>query len=182
MKRSILVLAMLASFAGAASAAEGTPSYNYVDATYVKIDDLSDGWGLRGGAKFGDSNFYGDASYTRQDVKDWDVSYNLSTATLGYAHPLSVTTHLNAEIGYQYISADGNSADGYRAGLGVRHAFNDKFEGLVRANHYFGGDLEGDTTGTIGATYKFTPIIGAVAEVEFADGGQTYLAGVRFSF
>lgn len=184
MKRSILAAAMLASiaFAGAASAAEDTPTYNYVDAGYVKIDDLSDGWGLRGGLKFGDTNFYGNASYSRQEIKDWDVNYNLTNVNVGYAHPLATATHLNAEVGYQYLSADGNSADGYRAGVGVRHAFNDTFEGLVRANHYFAGDTESDTTGTVGAALNFSPSFGAVAEVEFGNGGQTYMVGARYRF
>lgn len=181
MKRSILLAAMALAFSGAAVAADG-PAYNYVDAGYTKVADLSDGWGVRGGLKFGESNFYGKAAYSRQKVDNWNVDYNLADVAVGYAHRFTPLTHLNAEVGYQRVSAEGESADGYRAAVGVRHAFSPRFEGLVRANHYFGGDLDSDTTGTVGGAFYFTQNIGGVAEVEFGDGGETYMVGLRYAF
>lgn len=183
MKRSILLVALTAalSFSSIASAAT-PPSYDYVDLAWHKVDGLSDGPAIRGGLMFGESNFYGNATYSRQDVNDWDVKYNLFQGNVGYAHPFNESTNLNAEVGYQRVSAEGEHVDGYRAGLGVVHAFNEHFEGMVRANHYFGGDLESDTTGTIGLNANFNQNWGVTSEVEFADGGETYLLGVRYNF
>lgn len=182
MKKIALTLAILAGMTAVGTASAATPDYNYVDAGYVKVDNLSDGWGLRGGAMIGDSNFYVNAAYSRQEINHWGVHYNLSNINVGFAHPFTEATHLNAELGYENISAGGGSADGFRAGLGVRHAFNDKVEGLLRVNHYFGHDLSDDTTGTAGVTVKFDHHWGLVGEVEFGDGGETYLVGARYAF
>ena len=182
MKRSILLATLTAALAVSSVASAATPDYNYVDLGWQKVDSLSDGPAIRGGLQFGQSNFYGNAAYSRQEVNDWDVKYNLALVNIGYAHRFTEATHLNAEVGYERVSAEGESADGYRAGLGVVHAFNDHFQGLVRANHYFGGDLESDTTGTVGLTAKFTQNWGLTGEVEFADGGETYFLGARYSF
>jgi len=181
MKRSILFAAIAAlAITGTASAAE--IDYNYVDLGYYKVDDASDGPAIRGGLRFGESNFYGNAAYTRQNIDGWDVKYNLGQINVGYAHGLAAATDLQVELGYQRASAEGESIDGYRGAVGVAHAFNDNFHGFIRANHYFGGDLESDTTGTLGALAKFNQNWGVTGEVEFADGGNTYLAAVRYSF
>ena len=38
------------------------------------------------------------------------------------------------------------------------------------------------STGTVGLTAKFTQNWGLTGEVEFADGGETYFLGARYSF
>ena len=52
----------------------------------------------------------------------------------------------------------------------------------LQANYTDGSDFDGDFSGTIGAQYKFTQTWGMTGEVEFADGGETYLVGLRASF
>ena len=58
----------------------------------------------------------------------------------------------------------------------------ENFEGLVKLNYLDGNNTDGDFTGTLGAQFKFSDTWGVTGEVEFADGGQTYLVGVRASF
>lgn len=181
MTRSIL-LAALASLAFAGTASAGDIDYNYVEGGYYKLDNASSGPVVRGGIRFADSGFYGNASYSRQELDGWGVKFDLTNVNLGYAYTFAPRTDLQAEVGYQRAAVQGASVDGNRASLGVAHAFNPHFQGFVRANHYFGGDLESDTTGTLGATGKFTQNWGLTGEVEFADGGTTYLATVRYAF
>jgi hypothetical protein len=181
MKRSIMTLA-LAALALSGTAVAGDIDYNYVEGGYYKLDDASKGPVLRAGVRFADSGFYGNAGYSRQELDGWGVKFNLTNINLGYAYNFAPRTDLQAELGYQRASVSGGSVDGNRASIGVAHAFNPHFQGFVRANHYFGGDLESDTTGTLGATGKFTQNWGLTGEVEFGDGGNTYLATVRYAF
>ena len=60
--------------------------------------------------------------------------------------------------------------------LGISTATANKFEekGATTSSNNF--------TGTIGAQYKFGQTWGLVGEVEFADGGEVYLLGLRASF
>ena len=182
MKRSLLALALVALLPLSAQA-DDKLSYSYVEGNYVNIDGDADGYGVRGSIEFGDSNFYGFGSYNMVETDDFNIDIDFTDIGLGYAYGLSDNADLISEIAYVNADVDGlGNADGYRASVGIRGSFSDKFEGLVKANYIDGNDVDGDFSGTVGAQYKFTQTWGVTGEVEFADGGETYLVGLRASF
>ena len=182
MKRSLIALALVAMLPLSAQASDQL-SYTYVEADYVNVDSDADGFGVRGAFEFGDSGFYGLAGYNTLEVDGINIDVDNFEIGFGYAHGLTDRMDLIAEAAYlntdvQYFG----DVDGYRASIGLRGAFSDKFEGLVKANYVDGDDFDGDFSGTLGAQYKFTQTWGLVGEVEFADNVETYTVGVRASF
>lgn len=180
MTRSLIALALAAAFSMSASASE--ISYTYVEGGYVNLDGDADGFGLRGSLNFGDSNFYGFAGYSQVEIDGTSFDIDATNIGFGYHHALSERAHLLAELSYVNADAGIVDADGYRASVGVRGAFSDNVEGVLKANYTDGNDLDGDFSGTAGLLVKFNPTWGGFAEVEAADGGETYMVGVRASF
>lgn len=188
MKRSLLALALVAVLPFAAQA-DDKLSYTYVEGTYLNTqadgDIDADGFGVRGSFEFGDSGFYALGGYNQVEIDDVNVDVDNFEIGVGYGLGLSDNVDLISELAYINSDIDDVAIDeleAYRASVGLRGSFTDKFEGLVKANYIDGGDLDGDFSGTIGAQYKFTQTWGLTGEVEFGDGGETYLVGVRASF
>lgn len=186
MKRSLLALALVAIVPFAAQA-DDKLSYTYVEGNYLNTqadgDIDADGFGVRGSFEFGDSGFYGLGSYSRAEVDGVNVDVDNYEIGVGYGLGLSDNLDLISELAYVNSDIEGfGDVDGYRASVGLRGSFNDKFEGLIKANYIDGSDLDGDFSGTVGAQYKFTQTWGLTGEVEFGDGGETYLVGLRASF
>jgi opacity protein-like surface antigen len=154
MKRAFFALALAAALPMSAQAAER--SYSYVELDYVNVDSDADGFGVRGSVNFGESNFYGLGSYTTVEVDNTNIDVDGFEIGAGYHHALTDNADLIAEVAYQNVEVAGFDADGYRVSGGFR--------------------------GNLGAQYKFSDTWGVTGEVEFADGGQSYLVGVRASF
>jgi Ax21 family sulfation-dependent quorum factor len=187
MKRALFALALAAVLPMSAQASE--LSYSFVELDYVNVNFDSgadaDGFGLRGAYNFGDSGFYGLAGYTDVNVDDIDFTdFDISFYEIGagYHYGISENTDLIAELAYQNAESSGSDVDGYRLSGGFRGNLADSFEGLVKVNYLDGENVDGDFSGTLGAQYKFNETWGMTGEVEFADGGETYLVGVRASF
>ena len=186
MKRSLLALALVAIVPFAAQA-DDKLSYTYVEGNYVGVNADggidADGFGVRGAFEFGDSGFYGLGGYRMIEIDDVNVDVDNLEIGVGYGHGLSDNLDLISELAYtNYDVEDLGDLDGYRASVGLRGSFTDKFEGLVKANYLDGSDVDGDFSGTVGAQYKFTETWGLTGEVEFGDDGETYLVGLRASF
>ncbi len=180
MKRAFFALALAAALPMSAQAAER--SYSYVELDYVNVDGDADGYGLRGSVNFGESNFYGLAGYTSVEVDNTNVDIDGYEIGVGYHHELTDNADLIAEVAYQNVEVFGFDADGYRVSGGFRGNLSDSFEGLFKLNYLDGDGSDGDFTGTLGAQYKFNETWGVTGEVEFAEGGESYLLGVRASF
>ena len=181
MKRSLIALALVAMLPLAAQA-DDKLSYTYVDLGYVNVDGDADGYGIRGSVEFGDSGFYGLGGWRTVEIDGTNIDVDQWELGVGYAHGLSDNLDLLAEAAYTEAEVFGFDTDGYRASVGLRGSFSENFEGLIKANYVDGDDVDGDFTGTIGAQYKFGQTWGLVGEVEFADGGEVYLLGLRASF
>ncbi|GIX34282.1 MAG: hypothetical protein KatS3mg126_0061 [Lysobacteraceae bacterium] len=182
MNRPLIALALLALLPLAAKA-DDRLSYTYVEAGYVNADGDADGFGLRGSVSFGASGMYGFAGYSEVEIDNTNIDVGLTRLGIGYAHGLSDSLDLISELAYLNADADGaSSIDGYGISVGLRGSLGENFEGLVKANYTDGDGLDGDFTGTIGGQYKFNRTWGLVGEVEFGNGDQTYLLGVRASF
>lgn len=180
MKRALFALALAAALPMSAQAAER--SYSYIELDYVNVDSDADGLGVRGAINFGDSNFYGLAGYNTVEVDNTNVDVDFYEIGAGYHHTLNDKADFIAEVAYQNAEVFGFDVDGYRVSGGFRGNFSDNFEGLAKLNYIDGSDLDGDFSGTLGAQYKFGDVWGLTGEVEFAEGGETYLVGVRASF
>ena len=157
-------------------------SYSYVELDYINVDGDADGLGLRGSLGFGDSNFYGLAGYSTVEIDNTSIDVDAYEIGVGYYHPASDKADMIAELAYQNVEVLNFNADGYRVSGGFRGQLADNFEGLVKLNYVDGSDFNGDFTGTLGAQFKFNATWGITGEVEFADGGQSYLVGARASF
>ncbi len=182
MKRSLIALS-LAALLPLSAQADDKLSYTYVEADYINVDGDADGFGVRGSFEFGQSGFYGFGGYNTVEIDNTSIDVDSYDLGIGYAHGISDNADLIAELAYLNSDVDGlGDADGYRASVGLRGSFSENFEGLVKANYVDGDEFDGDFSGTIGAQYKFNQTWGLVGEVEFADGGESYLFGVRASF
>ena len=186
MKRSLIALS-LAALLPLSAQADDKLSYTYVEGGYINIDADggvgADGFGVRGSFEFGDSGFYGFGHYNQVEIDDINVDLDNTEIGLGYAHGISNNADLISELAWNNVDVDGaGSIDGYRASVGVRGSFSENFEGLIKANYLDGDNADGDFTATLGAQYKFTQTWGITGEVEFGDGGETYMIGLRASF
>lgn len=185
MKRSLIALS-LAALLPLSAQADDKLSYTWVEADYINVDGDADGFGVRGSLEFGQSGFYGFGGFNTVEIDNSivaDVDVDSFDIGLGYAHGLSENADLLAEIAYLNADYDGfGDLDGYRASVGVRGSFSPNFEGLLKANYTDSDDFDGDFSATAGLQYKFSPTWGLVGEVEFADGGESYLVGLRASF
>lgn len=198
MKKQLALALALAALPLTALAAE--PNYTYVEAGWARLNVDADGIGdvdfdgfqVRGSVEAGkDFHFFGSYGSTTNDDAGIDVDVDELQLGVGYHYPLgNGSTDLIAEVGYlrQEIDAgdfvDGK-ADGYRASVGFRSAFNDRFEGYVKGS-YSGGDFDG-FSGLVGAQVKFNQTWGLVGEIEAGeidDGvdATKYLVGIRASF
>ena len=182
MKRSLIALA-LASLLPLSAQADDKLSYTYIEGNYVDVNGDADGFGLRGSFEFGQSNFYGFGSWQNVEVDNTSIDVDFFDVGVGYAHGISPNAALISELAYIKADAGGGAdADGYRASVGLRGSFSDSVEGLIKANYTDGSDFDGDFSGTAGLQWKFTQTWGLTGEIEFADGGETYLVGLRASF
>lgn len=105
MKKSLLVLTILASLPFAASAADGL-SYNYLEGGYAKTDLQNpdyDGWALKGSVSVA-KNFHVFGDYSGQEM-DYSylagkIDFDQWRLGVGYNHELSQRVDLLARVAY----------------------------------------------------------------------------------
>lgn len=181
MKRSIFALALAAALPLSAQASE--LSYTYIEGDYVNVDSDADGVAVRGSFNFGTSDFYGFGSYGNLNIDNSSFDIDALELGFGYHYALNDKSHLIAEAAYTNIDTDVDSHDGFRTSVGVRTAFTDKVEGILKANYSDAEDFGGDFSGTAGLLVKLNDTWGINGEVEFAEHNvQTYTVGIRASF
>jgi opacity protein-like surface antigen len=177
----------------AAPALAETPSYNFVQATYVEVDvdlglgsDLDgDGFGVGGAFEIGD-NFFGFASY--QDAS-FDFGADFSTLTIGFGYHTGLTdnTSFFFRVGYAdaEISASGFGSEdesGYAAGLGVRSQVSDLVELELEVAYVDLGDGADDTAVGGGIWFDVTDSLALGLNVSAGDDVTSYGGGLRFYF
>ena len=175
MKNTLIALALAAALPLSANAAER--GYSYVEGFYTDAGNSIDGFGARGSVQFADTSFYALGDFRNYSGRGGNA--DLWELGLGYALNLSDNLDLIAEGAY----VDLESLDGYRLSTGLRGNFTPNIEGVLKANYRnIDGAEDGDFTGTAGLQYRFSPTWGVTGEVEFGQGDQIYLVGVRASF
>ena len=120
-----------------------------------------------------------------------------SLIALALASLLPLSAQADDKLSYTYVEADYVNVDSDADGFGFRGSFEFGESGFygfggyntveidgtsIDVDTYDRSDFSGDFSGTIGGQYKFGQTWGVVGEVEFADGGETYLLGLRASF
>lgn len=207
MKKMLALALALAAAPFAASAAE--LSYTFVEGGYNKIhvDDADfdnpelDGGYIRGSYDLGSGvNVIGGIARASEDFAlapglDLDLDLTQYELGLGYHQSLSERVDFIGELAWTRVDldveaggiSDDESVKGGRGAIGVRGAFNDVVEGLLKVNYYDGGDFEGGFTGVLGAQFRINPTWGITAEVEhgellLSDEDTRYMVGVRASF
>lgn len=182
MKRSLIALS-LAALLPLAAQADDKLSYTYIEADYVNVDSDADGFGVRGSFEFGNSGFYGFGAYNWLETDVGSLDFETTELGFGYAHGLNDNLDLIGEAAWKNVDVDNfGDVDGWRASVGVRGSFSRNFEGLFKVNYVDYDNVDSDVTGTVGVQYKFNQTWGITGEVEFGDGAETYLVGVRASF
>lgn len=198
MKRALLGLALAAVLPVSAQAADESNSnsglsYNYIQAQYINADFLgedADGFALAGSFGFSD-NWYGSANYRQIDENG--ASLDLTDINIGWHHALSDKADFLAEVGYARLGAEldgfgSDSADGYRAAIGIRGMMAANFEGQIKGSWTKINDLGGDGEfgATVQATYHFNPTWGLTGSYEHLsildEDANVWGLGVRASF
>jgi hypothetical protein len=207
MNKTLALALALAAAPFAAPAAE--LSYTFVEGGYNKlhVDDADldnpelDGGYLRGSFDLGSGvNLIGGIARASEDFAlapgvELDVDLTQYELGLGYHQSLSERVDFIGELAWTRVDLDveagGMSEDdnvkGGRAAIGVRGAFSDALEGLLKVNYYDGGDFEGGFSGVLGAQFRINPSWGITAEIEhgelvLSDEDTRYMVGVRASF
>lgn len=183
---SFLSLALAAAFAVPSVASASDLSYTHVELGYQHIDTDAnvdaDGTYVRGSYEIQDSGVYVHGSYAHLSNDVIDIKPRHSSLGLGYHHPLTSRMDGLVEASYQHTDTRIEDISGWRFSAGVRGLLADQWEALAKVNHYDGVDYAGDTTGTVGLQYRFTPRWGLAAEVEFDGDHEIYQVGLRASF
>jgi Ax21 family sulfation-dependent quorum factor len=180
MKRSLLALALSAVLPMSAQAAN--VSYSSLELDYVNIDSDANGLALRGSVSLGETNLYGFGAYSKAEINSTNVKIDNAEIGLGYHHELNSNTDLLVEAAFQRADAGAIAVNGYRVSGGVRALLTDDFEGLAKLNYEDTNNSKGDFSATLGGQYKFSETWGVNAEVEFANGGHSFLLGLRANF
>jgi Ax21 family sulfation-dependent quorum factor len=188
MRNTLIALALAAALPMAVHA--DTRSYTWVEAGYVNAGDVdTDGFAVRGSYAFGDTGFYalGGIGRLSTDTVIGDVDSTVLELGGGYALDLTEHTDLIAELAWQHAEAEAHGitadSDAYRLSVGTRVGFNANVEGLARVNYVDGGDIDANTTGTLGLLVKLDRSWGINGEIEFdGEGNEAYTLGLRASF
>jgi hypothetical protein len=189
--------------APAAHAAEAL-SYTYVEASYVDLEiDAGDGidvggngFGFNGSVAFGDTGFYGLAAYdTAGDEFDGiDVDINRITAGVGYAIKVDERLHALGEIAYvdYELEASGfgesasDSADGYRASVGLRGLMADNIEGVAKVGYTrveeSGFRVLDGAVGELAVRWHIDSAWSAGLSTEFGEDVTSYKLGLRLQW
>ena len=187
MKRSLLLLAVLAATPFAASAADGI-SWNYVQGGYVATDPNhsgldADGFGLDGSVAIHE-NFHLFGGWQNQEFDDTNFDFDQYRFGVGYNHAIAPKIDLVTRVAYEKLDAGPNlDVDGYSTEVGVRGAANDMFEGYAMAGWEDFERVDGDFYGKVGAQVKFNPNWGLAGDIKFIEGGdKQYFIGPRFTW
>lgn len=225
MKKTLIVASLLAGFAFAGAASASSLSYNYVEAGYshTSVDDGIDtnGIGVKGSWSLsrnfqvigGFSGAEGDEYGVEQDIRNWHLGF-------GYAYPIGSSTALHIRGYYDHSENDVTldefdglgrlkgklEAQSTVAELGLRHAFNSRFEGWVYGGFtkidsfklkdvsVDGSSIDADTNltsnlsddestyGRVGGLFKINRTWGVGGEVKANKDFTSYTVGVRASF
>jgi hypothetical protein len=197
MKKQLLAAAILCAASFGAFAAE--PSYTYVQAGASRnnldlgtsIDSMDfDGWHVAGSYEFA-KDFHAFGGYEQTKNDDF-IDIDLDQAQLGLGWHPSIADNADAIVELSYIHqkvkasafgvSDSENADGYKASVGFRAAFNDVLVGSIKANYTDSNEGGSEFSPSFGLEARFNPTWSLVGEAEVGREVKHYIVGVRASF
>ena len=195
MKNNLLKVCVIAAAVSSAAARAESPSWTYIDASYVSSDLNAaepEGLELRGSYKINDL-FFVDGSYTDQDddisTAFGDVDIELSNFDLGVGarYGLSETTDVYGRVAWQNwdIETDFDDEDenGYSAAVGVRSLVWEGLELNAEAGYIDVGDfIDGEFFFEVGGIYNLANGFGLGVSYGEIDDLETWKATIRYSF
>ncbi|MDT8408403.1 MAG: hypothetical protein RQ741_02270 [Wenzhouxiangellaceae bacterium] len=155
--------------------------YPNVDIDLGSFSETETGFNVRASADLA-GGLYLQGAWDHWEIGRFDVDTDLYKIGLGYRFDLDTNTDLFFEGSYAAIEVGSADEDGFRGDVGLRHGFNESFEGRI-----FGGlQTDGsDTDGIVGADllYKFQRNFGVSVGVEsFEFDLNIFRANLRLSF
>ncbi len=160
-------------------------SYSYLQAGVTRID--VDEGGSENGYSFAGSGALNENWHIAGEYTSYDVDFGLLSDSvdawnvgLGYNMGIADSTDFVARLSYEKLESSVFDANGYGIEVGVRHAFNENFEGGASLKHVDIED-EGDTGVELYGQYKFGTW-GIVGSLGFNNDGNEVFIGPRLSF
>jgi hypothetical protein len=195
-KKALFSFATIAALSPTLALAD-QPSYNYVDAGYLRLDldDISldpTGYFVRGSIEAGENWFF-KAGYGTADDSSSFVDVEADEYNVGVGYKKALGENSSFHIALDYINAEAEaknnfggkaSADenGYGVTLGVRGMVSESFELNGGIGYADVGDEDGLGLG-VGAVWYLTEGFGILAEASADDdSNRQYMVGVRLSF
>jgi len=166
-----------------------TPSYSYVQASYVDVsvdlgggfDADGDGFGVAGSVAINDQ-WHIFADYSSADLESV-LDLDLTTIGAGYRHGISDTTNVFAELGYAKVDVQFAGDDsGLSARVGIRSMINSNLEVYGSVGTLDFDDVDWGAEFGAGAWYTVSGNFALGADVRFSDDVTRFGLGVRLYF
>jgi len=191
MKKLLLSTLCIAGFSSGTAFAEQAPKWDFVQASYMKVDiDDTDiepsGLAIDGSALVGQDIFVmGTYAALSDDIFGTDIDFNTMSLGLGYKHSVNNTTDVYGVLSYEYaeVEADGDDIDDSGFGLtaGVRSMVTDQVE-LSGVISYIDIADDSETSFGVGADYFFTPEFSVGVAFSTSSDASTTAINARYSF
>jgi len=176
---------------GSAVALADSPSYSYIQASYVDIDvdfgggiDGSadgDGFGVGGSVELND-NWHIFADYMSTELESV-LDVDITTIGGGYRRGISDTTDVFAELGYAKIDLQGFGDDsGLTARVGIRSMISSSLEVYGSVGTLDFDDVDWGTEFGAGLWYTVSGNFAVGADARFSDDVTRLGIGVRLYF
>ena len=181
MKKSLLAVAVLATFSFGAVAE--SPSFSFVELGYTQLD--IDGSSVEpDGVEFDfnfelSDNYYLSADVS--DVEDQGLDLRMTNIGIGFKSDVSNYSTVFAQIDWSDFEFDGNSEDGYKLGLGVRSNLTKDLE-VTAAYEYLDLDSDSSDYYLLGAAYKMNDNLSVYADYKMESDFDQVSFGVRMAF
>lgn len=205
--RNLLAAALLAALPFAATAADESLSYTWVEAGWnqVEINDDwlgnpdADGGYLRGSVAIARNvHLFGGYSSVSKTYRyeDATIKYDLAQPEFGIGYHQTFSERLDFTADLAWLRLNGKArfdslgqsgsvrehVNGGRVSVGLRGKPSARTELWLKAGYLDGSDFDGSFVGTLGGQVNFNRTWGLVGEVEVIEDVNRYNLGVRASF
>lgn len=191
MKKLLLSTLCIAGFSSGAAFAEQAPKWDFVQASYMKIDiDDTDfepsGLAISGSALL-DQDVFVTGSYAAlsEDAFGTDIDFNTMSIGLGYKHSVNTTTDVFGVISYEYAEVEARGEDeddsGFGLTAGVRSMVTEQVE-LSGAISYIDIADDSETSFSVGADYFMSSEFSLGVAFSTSSDASTTAINARYSF
>lgn len=184
-------LALALCSAASASVFAEPLRYDFLDVALAADEDQR-GLSLRGSLDFGElggSGLYlhGSAMSLSGSAGSVDLDLRGIDAGIGYRHAIGDFWAIEGELAWreerrERAGSASRDVSGARLSFGVRGSVSERVEFRAKAGVFDGGSGGTETRGEIGVHVLATTRMGFTTDVQFGDGGEVLMVGVRVRF